>query len=286
MKKLFLIILTLSLVASGLSSAAFAKKKKSGSEDNSVSRPKATTKGLDWDKKVGSEAYEGALSEMESKEIPVDSAKDKALVSRLNKILNNLKKQSQIPDLPYEVHLVEHPMVNAVCYPSGKIFFFKGLFDLEKGGFVDSKSDDEIAAVMGHEMAHATLRHAYRKQQKAKTISMLGTIGSIATQNVAGGKWQGLFETTFDVSTGLYFPKYSRDNESESDIEGVFMLMGAGYNPDGAVRIWKRAQKDAGKTDLNQALFSSHPSSENRAETLEKKIAKIRAAKTEQTAKN
>jgi metalloendopeptidase OMA1, mitochondrial len=197
------------------------------------------------------------------------------MIAKLNRILEKLRPHTLMSDLPYEVHYVDHKTVNAVCYPAGHILFFKGIFD-PKQGLIDPNNEDEIAAVMGHEIAHATLRHSYRTHRKAQTTSILGNIASIFVGS-AGSAASQIFSAVFDVTTGLYFPSHSRKQEAASDLEGVYTMMGAGYDPASAVTLWERAaqRKGGGKT----SFFATHPSSRHRAKLLQAHIDNIRAQK-------
>lgn len=250
-----------------------AMKPRKSTSQAKTERARADTRNLGWDLKVKKKVYQKQLAMLRRKRVRIDN--DKRMVAKLRRILKKLKKQALIPNLPYEVHYVDLPVVNAVCYPGGGILFFKGIFD-KKEGLLNPNDEDEIAAVMGHEIAHATLRHAYKRQKKAATIGVIGAIASTALHAGAGANASGLFGAFFDMGTGLYFPSYSRKNEYEADLEGVFLMLGSGFNPDKAVGIWERAAKKRGGG--RTSIYASHPASPKRAQALKKHIANLRAS--------
>lgn len=226
---------------------------------------------LKWDLKLGPQAYQAMLGGLKEKKIPTDS--DTAMTARLRRIMKRLQAKSLMPDLPFELHYVKSPVVNAACYPSGKILVFSGLFD-PKNGLINARSDDEIAAVLAHEMAHGTLRHSYRQYRSAQAAQVFGAITSVVVGSAAGTGWSDLFDLVYDVTTGLAFPSYSRRHESEADLEGLYTMMAAGYNPEKAIAVWERAAQHRGKA--KHSIFASHPSNMQRAKELRRHVDAMR----------
>lgn len=264
LKKNLIIVLILSL---GLSAPLQAGKDKLRTVREAPNR-----KNLNWDLQTGKQVYDDQLAALKQKGIPVDN--DAAMVSRLTRIMNRLKPHTLIPDIPYRVHFVDHKTVNAVCYLGGGILFFRGLFD-PKEGLVNATSDDEIAAVMGHEMAHATLRHSYKAYRKATALSIFGTIASTVIGAAGGTDWSKLFDSVFDFGTGLYFPSYSRKNESAADLEGMYTMIAGNYQPEKAISLWERAADKKGGRGKT-SIFASHPASRKRANDLRQHLENIR----------
>ena len=108
------------------------------------------------------------LNEELKKGIQVDT--DQAALARLQDMMQKLSKVSHRPELPWEVHLIESPEVNAFTVGGGKVFVYRGLF----GGLVNPDNDDELAAVLAHEMGHVTCRHIGKRQgvQFAGSVSV------------------------------------------------------------------------------------------------------------------
>lgn len=213
---------------------------------------------------LGKEVLGAQLQAFEGKRIPVDELADQEMLNRLNKIVHNLSQVSHLPDLPFEVHLADAPIVNAWCAPGGKIMVYSGLWDPKKG-LVNKESDDEIAAVLAHEISHATARHVTESLSQNMTIMLAGTIVGSAIQ--AGGSAQGanIFNQFFSTGFNIYAPSYSRKNEKEADRIGLFYMAKAGYNPQAAIDVWTRAAQKRGDAS---SIFASHPSSGERAKEL------------------
>jgi predicted Zn-dependent protease len=191
------------------------------------------------------------------------------MLERLQTIVKRVAKVSHLPDLPYEVHLADSDVVNAWCAPGGKVMVFSGLWD-EKKGLVQKNSDDEIAAVLAHELAHATARHVTESLTQNMTILLAGT--AVSSGIAAGGSVQGsnLFGQFFSAGYNIYAPSYSRKNESEADLLGLFYMAKAGYDPRAAVEVWTRAAKK--KDRQPYSIYASHPGSGERAKRLERNL--------------
>jgi predicted Zn-dependent protease len=182
-------------------------------------------------------------------------------------------KSSYLKDYKWEYHLVDSKEVNAWCMPGGKIVVYTGILPV-------TKNEDALAVVMGHEVAHALLNHGRQRvsvnllTQAGLTVASLGVALSGADQNT-----QALFLGALGLgaSLGVALP-FSRDNESEADEYGLYLMAIAGYDPEASVPFWQDMAKLGGGTP---EFLSTHPSSENRAKNLRNLIpvAKKRAAK-------
>ena len=174
----------------------------------------------------------------------------------------------------WEVNLIHSPNVNAFCMPGGKIAFFSGLLDAL------ALSDDEVAAVMGHEIAHALLEHgrARMSEQLLKTIgisvaAMVLNLGQVSTE---------LLARAADLTLTLPF---SRRHETDADLAGMELAARAGFDPRAAAAVWRKmqrlaAQRSAGspsqraRGELPQFL-STHPSHEARIRDIEASLPKV-----------
>ncbi len=220
---------------------------------------------LDDDVKLGKQVLGAQLQAFEKKKVPVDESGDKAMLQRLQTIVNRISKVSHLPDLPYEVHLADAPIVNAWAAPGGKIMVYSGLWDPKKG-LVNQESDDEIAAVLAHEISHVTARHVTESLTKNMTIMLAGQVAASAITAGASAQGGNLFGQFFSAGYNIYAPSYSRKNEYEADRIGLFYMAKAGYDPRAAVELWKRASKKRGDAT---SIFASHPASGARAKDLE-----------------
>jgi predicted Zn-dependent protease len=184
---------------------------------------------------------------------------DPMLLARVQLIANRLIPQVTIyrPDAvnwKWEVNVFKSDEVNAFCMAGGKIAVYTGLIEKLK------ITDDELAAVMGHEIAHALREHVREQQSKQQ---VLGGVGIAA---VIGGALMGvnidpnLTQTGLQVAFGL---PHSRQAEVEADDIGLELSARAGYNPKGAITLWQKMSALGGG---RQAEFlSTHPSPESRA---------------------
>lgn len=234
---------------------------------------------LDKDIQIGTYYMERMKSSFKSK--GVDLKKHSALRARIQRIVNKLASHSDRPGLPFEVHIFEAPtVVNAFCIPGGKIGVFTGLFDKSKG-LVDIKNDNEIAAILAHEIAHATLRHSTRKATSQQSLSLVGSLlGSVIGE---GGSrlGQAAFESMFTLGTTLFLPSYSRKHESEADRAGFYNMAKAKFNPQAAIDVWERAAARNKNPKKNKSdLFASHPSNGERAKKLRKWLDQANAIYT------
>lgn len=272
-------LLTLGLTAGCASTSTY--KKPTGSTQ--TSQAKAEKKRL-WgykktfynlyskqsDVKIGEYVMAQQLETFDDENISVDSSKYATLRSRVQGIVNRLARVSDEPSFPYEVHIIDEPnIINAYCLPGGKIGVFTGLFDSNKG-LVSLNNNDEWAAILGHEIAHATMRHVTRRISTLRTFGFIGSLASIGISAGAGSNAQQLFDTVFNVGANLFLPGYSRKYEKEADQAGLYYMTKAGFNPQAAVNVWKRAASYGGTNSKKTHFFASHPASGVRAKNLEK----------------
>jgi predicted Zn-dependent protease len=193
--------------------------------------------------------------------------KDSAEAKRVQNVANRLIAQAPKlrPDAAqwqWEVNLIKSDELNANCGPGGKIIVYSGLIDTLK------LSDDELAAVMGHEIAHALREHGREAMSKAYGIQMAksgaGTLLGLGQDSLA------LADTVVNYS--LTLPN-SRANENEADLLGLELSARAGYNPNAAITLWQKMQAQAGASQPE--FMSTHPASANRIASLQAAIPKV-----------
>jgi predicted Zn-dependent protease len=177
----------------------------------------------------------------------------KAIASRL--IPATAAFRADAPGWKWEVHVLSSKEVNAWCMPGGKIAVYTGLIEQLK------PSDDELAAVMGHEIAHALREHGRERASQAMTQQVaVGVIGAIA------GIPQGAMDLAPLVLDVTFNLPHSRGQEQEADRIGVELGARAGYNPHAAVSLWEKMGKLAGSQPPQ--FLSTHPSNETRLSDL------------------
>lgn len=220
---------------------------------------------LTEDIKLGTDVMKQQSEDLKKNKKKMDTAADGAAFQQLRQIVAKLAKVSHYPEFPYEVHLADVEVANAWCAPGGKIMVYTGLWDA-KEGLVKKGNRDELAAVLAHEISHATARHV---SERLSRISTMAIAGEVAASAIGVGSQEGgdTFRKIFNEGMNVYVPSYSRESESEADRLGLFYMAHAGFNPTAAVDLWARAaKKRGGKT----SIFASHPASGERAENLRK----------------
>jgi len=220
---------------------------------------------VDSDSKLGSYVMKSQLKSLKKAKKKYDTKPNKKQLEQIREIVKNIGAVSHYPKFPYEVHLADIDIVNAWCAPGGKMMVYEGLWDPKKG-LVKKGNEDELAAVIAHEMAHATARHVTEAISRNTTILAIGSVASsiISAHSAVGGD---VFQDIFIEGMNVFIPSYSRKNELEADRVGLFYMAGAGYDPRAAVRLWARAAKKKGD---QSSIYASHPSSGIRAKQLKK----------------
>ena len=152
----------------------------------------------------------------------------------------------------WEVNVLKSDELNAWCMPGGKIAFYSGIITRL------SLTDDEIAAIMGHEIAHALREHARERASEQQAAGLV--IGVGAALLGVGQVGTDLGQLAYKVAVGM---PNSRAHETEADRIGVELAARAGYDPRAAISLWQKMAKAAGGGGTPQFL-STHPSAESR----------------------
>jgi len=166
--------------------------------------------------------------------------------------------QGYLNDYKWEYNLVDDPTVNAWCMPGGKIVFYTGILPI-------AKNEAGVAAIMGHEVAHALANHG-QQRMSAGMIQQLGAVaGNIAIQDESK---RNMFNQAYGIGSqvGVMLP-FSRSHETESDQIGIYLMAIAGYEPDEAARLWERMKANSGG-QAPPEFMSTHPSNDTRINNL------------------
>ena len=180
---------------------------------------------------------------------------------RLKFIANRLIPQTEAfrddtKQWDWRLTLIDEPILNASCAPGGKITFYTGIIEEL------NLTDDEIAAIMGHEIAHALREHGRERVSQAAAQNILVNIAMA----VAGPYGSAVSAANQVAQYAIVLPN-SRENESEADAIGLELAARAGYNPMGAITVWQKMLK-ATKGNSSPEFLSTHPSGETRIEQL------------------
>ncbi len=203
-------------------------------------------------------AYSQVLAEARKKDRlnrdPVQTERVRAIANRL--IPSTSAFRPDAPRWNWEVNVISSEEVNAWCMPGGKIAFYTGLIDKLK------VTDDELAAVMGHEIAHALREHG-RERASEQRVQQIGVTVLAAALGLDQQSAQ-LTQTVLDVTLSL---PHSRTHETEADRIGVELAARSGYDPRAAVSLWQKMGKLGGGTPPQ--WLSTHPSHESRIRDLQ-----------------
>jgi predicted Zn-dependent protease len=206
---------------------------------------------------LGIQSYQEVLAESD---IIKGGAQDQLVREVAMRLAQATKK-----DLRWEVSLVRSDQVNAFCLPGGKIVVYTGILPV-------AKTPAGLATVMGHEMAHATLRHGSERlfsQQATQTMLTgvqfsLGDMSYEQRRAIMGAIGAG-------AQYGILLP-FSREHESEADQVGLTYMARAGYDPHEAITFWERMSKEGG--DQPPEFMSTHPSHGTRIQRLKDLLPK------------
>ena len=220
---------------------------------------------------MSTQAYTQTLQEAEKKKT---LNANKAQLDRVRKISNRLIAQVGVfrPDATqwkWEVNVEKNDELNAYCMPGGKIMVYTGLIDKLK------TTDDELAAVIGHEIAHALREHGRERMSQAYVhqfgLQALGVVLSSSTSAAVGNA----SVQAASMGSQLFFAlPNGREQERESDRIGLELAARAGYNPDAAVTLWQKMEAQGGAKPPE--FLSTHPASASRIAELRALAPKVR----------
>ncbi|HEY8605688.1 MAG TPA: M48 family metallopeptidase [Noviherbaspirillum sp.] len=192
-------------------------------------------------------------------------------VQRLNAIANKLVPHAvrwnpRAAQWKWEVSLIGSKDINAFCMPGGKIAFFTGILDQLK------LTDDEVAIVMGHEIAHALREHGRERVAKSGLASAGAKIAGFGLSallgidpNLAGAATGGI--------ANLTMLKFSRDDETEADLVGLDIVARAGYDPRAGIALWRKMGM-VNKTE-NLQWLSTHPAGKSRIAEIQRHLPSV-----------
>jgi predicted Zn-dependent protease len=202
--------------------------------------------------------YNGLLEQARKKDALVPPSHPEA--QRLRAIANRIipftpRWNAEAAKWKWEINLLNSKEVNAFCMPGGRIGFFSGILTRLK------LTDDEVAVVMGHEIAHALREHGREQMGKSNATAVGARVGGALIASIFGIDPR-LTGTVADWGTQFAVLKYSRDDEREADLVGLDITSRAGFDPRAGVALWRKMAA------LNKAepiaLFSTHPGGEER----------------------
>ncbi len=217
---------------------------------------------VEQENQLGAEAYADILR----KERRSDDAEATAL---LNRVGARLAAVAPARGFAYEFALIESREINAFCLPGGKVAFYTGILGM-------CRTEAGVAAVMGHEIAHAIERHGGRRMTQGILVEAGGlTLAALLESRGVSPTWQTVSMAAFGLGSqvGVLLP-YSRQHELDADALGLRYMALAGYEPEEAVAFWQRF---AAMGSQVPQFLSTHPASDERAARMHAQMAQAKA---------
>jgi len=207
--------------------------------------------------------FQSAQEVLKSEKVSRDPQKN-AMVKRIGQRIANVTGQS---NYVWEFFVIDNDeQANAFCLPGGKVFVYTGLFKY-------AANDDELAAVMGHEIGHALARHGAERMSSSQLTQMGGQVLGAVMQGRGNPQNTSAVMQAFGIGTqlGIALP-HSRTQEYEADHIGLVLAAKAGYSPQAALNFWEKFAKD-GKTPPE--YLSTHPAPTNRISKIRSLLPKV-----------
>lgn len=180
----------------------------------------------------------------------------------VRKVGERIARAANKPDYKWEFRVIDDPeMVNAFAVPGGKVAVYSGIFPV-------ARDEAGLAVVLGHEVAHALLRHAGERMSQGQLLG-----AGLAIAGASGINPQLLQVFGMGASVGLILP-FSRSQESEADQVGLTLMAKAGYDPRVSLGVWERMEKkeSARERGAPPEFLSTHPGYETRVQRLREHI--------------
>ena len=179
----------------------------------------------------------------------------------------NEANQTGVP-FDWQLNVINSEIPNAFAMPGGKMVVYTGIVNRL------NLSDDEIAAIIGHEMTHALQEHSKKAAGQQILTSVALEIGSSALQSKTGASANnvGIYKDVLN-QFGLTLP-FSRHQESLADAGGLKLMAQAGYDPHAAITVWEKMNKVMGN-NRGTSLLSTHPSNDARINALKKMLPEV-----------
>lgn len=195
-------------------------------------------------------------------------SQDQAEIDAVNRVGRAIASVANMPRAQWEFHVIDKSEPNAFCLPGGIIFVYSGIFNY-------ARNEDQLAAVISHEVAHALARHGAERMSQQLAIALPGV--AVATVIGTGSPVLGqAFSRVYGIGTQVgYALPHSRDQEYEADRIGLILMAKAGYDPEAAVSFWQNMRQAGGSKPPE--FLSTHPAGDNRIQAIIKLLPEARS---------
>lgn len=182
-------------------------------------------------------------------------SRDKERNEQLQRVGERISKVVfwDMPDADWEFVVFDVPQINAFAMAGGKVGVFTGLFKV-------AKTDDQLASVIAHEIAHVTAKHVHEKLSRDMAVQTVGVVGAVG--GIAGGA-SGLtidaLSQVYGLTTGISGFAFDRAKEKEADYVGLMYMARAGYDPQAAITVLEALEAESANDPVGPAFLSTHP---------------------------
>ncbi len=216
-------------------------------------------------------AYQQTLKQAESKKVlNTDSAETQRVRTIAQRLIAQIGVfRTDAAKWNWQVNVLESKEINAYCMAGGKMMVYTGLLDEIK------PTDDELAAIMGHEISHALREHVRERMSRAKA-QQLGLLGAAALVGISTKSSDNAVKTVAlggALATVAMTLPNSRTAEHEADQMGLELMARAGYNPNAAVTLWEKMNAKGGAKPPE--FLSTHPSNESRVNDIKRLVPTV-----------
>ena len=183
-------------------------------------------------------------------------SRDKDRIEQLQRIGSRISKVVfwDMPDADWEFVVFDNPQINAFAMAGGKVGVFTGLFKI-------AKTDDQVASVIAHEIAHVTAKHVHEKLSRDMAVTTVGTVGMIGGGIATGGSLAvDALGAVYGITTGISGFAFDRAKEKEADYVGLMYMARAGYDPQQAITVLEALEQESANDPIQHSFISTHPS--------------------------
>ena len=183
--------------------------------------------------------------------------------SAAERYYQSIGRSGDLANYNWEFNLIQSNELNAWCMPGGKVAVYTGILPV-------TKNENGLAVVMGHEVSHALAGHGNERISQAM-VAQYGR--AILGGSISNAQWANVFEAVYPIGSQVALLKYGRNQESEADQMGLYIMGMAGYDPREAIPFWERMEA-ASKGARQPEFLSTHPNPETRISDINKNLPK------------
>ncbi len=191
---------------------------------------------------------------------------DRSINDYVNSVGQKLARNSQRPNIPWRFYVVDDKSINAFATLGGRVYVHTGLL-------AATRSESQLASVLGHEIGHIVGRHGLENVKRSQKTGLFAGIATIAGAVLGGQAGADLAGAAGNMIGGGFLMKHSRDAEREADYLGLYNLKDSGYNTGGMVEMFQTLQEvSSSSPNAFGGILASHPPAGERASNTRREI--------------